>query len=268
LPSDLTVRGDLTVYGDLTVGTVGAEPALVLPVTDNSQEFCVDLQPSEQVNETQSPVDCKSLSGVDITSIAFVAQRRERRNRDSGIELTVEPFQGSKIVTDAKEAKTLYLALPFRVQPLTHLLFSSSRDGRSLQKMHELIDGIGITVVLVQCGEFRFGGFAASKWNCDGVPFGDPSGSFLFSLSQDAMISYQNHNDEPCVLCATNDTLTFGRYDLALSGDFDRCSSELENNYGVGWARGSTEAQTFLAGQANFRADHVEVWGFFTIESE
>jgi hypothetical protein len=56
LPSDLTVHGDLTVSGDLTVGPVGDEPALIIAVTNNSQEFVVDLHQSEIVDETQSQI--------------------------------------------------------------------------------------------------------------------------------------------------------------------------------------------------------------------
>jgi hypothetical protein len=257
LPAGLTVRGDLVVHGDLTIGT-----------SDCQQIPCQPKLLICQLPEEPLSPEAKQSAGPDITSLALIAQRRERRNQELGIDLTVQPFRGSKIVRDPTEAKTLYLSLPFKVQPLTHLLFSSSRDGRSIRKMHQMIDGIGITAVIVRHGDFKFGGFAASKWNSSGKPFGDASGSFLFSLSQDAVISGRPQTENPCVLCATEDTITFGQYDLILSEDFDNCSTELENNYGIGWPRGSTEAQTFLAGQKMFKADEVEVWGFFTIESE
>jgi hypothetical protein len=270
LPPDVSVRGDLVVNGDLDV--IQARDGYFSLVAANEESsgpiFETLAQEVSSTTGSESPIHRLGLSGLEITSIALVAQRREQANRERGIELTVQPFQGGRIIAAALEAKTLFLALPFRVQPLTHLLFSSSRDGRSIKKMHELIDGIGITLILVQKGQFRFGGFAASKWNCDGRPFGDASGCFLFSLSQDAIIGYQARSDDPCVLWASNDIISFGRRDLVLSGDFDECSAELENNYGVGWERGSTEAQTFLAGQSKFSADEVEVWGFFTVEQE
>jgi hypothetical protein len=255
LPASLTVRGDLEVRGDLSIEQ------------SDLPQIPLELELPE---EPLSPIsqNLKSEPGCDIPSLALIAQRRERRNQELGIELTVQPFRGSKIITDQNVAKTLYLSLPFKVQPLTHLLFSSSRDGRSVRKMHEMIDGIGITAIIVRHGDFTFGGFAASKWNSNGKPFGDASGSFLFSLSQDAFISHRPETENPCVLCATEDTIAFGQCDLVISDDLDHCSSELENNYGVGWPHGSTEAQTFLAGQKSFAADEVEVWGFFTIEAE
>jgi hypothetical protein len=171
-------------------------------------------------------------------------------------------------VPDAEEAVVLYNCFPFKAQPLTHLLFSSNRDGRSIEKMHELIDGIGITTVLLQAGDFKFGGFAASKWNSDGKPFSENGNSFLFSLTSDAMIPYRPQNPERCQLFATPNSLAFGRKDLVLERDFDQCSSVLGNSYGAGWPEGSKEVRTFLAGADTFAADLVEVWGFFTIEQE
>jgi hypothetical protein len=40
----------------------------------------------------------------------------------------------------------------------------------------------------------------------------------------------------------------------------------IENSYGIGFEQGSHDATTFLAGASLFRAEIVEVWGFFKIE--
>lgn len=214
----------------------------------------------------KTPLKRASLSGPEVTSLVGLAERREQKNKARGLELNFQPFQESEIITEPGHAIALYLCFPFKAQPRTHLLFSSNRDGRSIQKMHQMIDGIGITAVLVKKEEFIFGGFAAAKWNCDSVPFGEGSSSFLFSVSQDAFIPYAPRMKESCHLYATPDTLTFGRYDLILADNFDGCSAVIENSYSIGFEQGSTEAQTFLAGEKVFRADVVEVWGFFTIE--
>jgi hypothetical protein len=121
---------------------------------------------------------------------------------------------------------------------------------------------------LIKKGEFVFGGSAAVKWRNDGLPFGDGRSSFLFSLSQDAVIPFKARVNDACHLYATEDTLTFGKYDLILADDFDGCSAVLESSYGIGFRPGSAEAQTFLAGEPGFRADEVEVWGFFTVEQQ
>lgn len=228
----------------------------------------IEKSPSKPAGKKRSSLKRKSETGPEYISLVALAQRREQKNHARGMELTFQPFQGSAILTTPAQCAALYLCFPFKAQPQTHLLFSTERDGRSIQKMHQMIDGIGITTVLIKKDEFIFGGFAAVKWKDDGEPFGEGSSSFLFSVSQDAFIPYRPRVSDACHLLATPYTLTFGKYDLILADDFDGCSAMLENSYGIGFNQGSTEAQTFLAGETNFRADVVEVWGFFTIEQQ
>jgi hypothetical protein len=216
-------------------------------------------------NETPStPIRKRGDSGLAITSLILVAEKKARRNR--GIELAFQPFHRSKIIIDPDERLMLYRCFPFKGQPQPHLLFSSVRDERSISKMHTLIDGIGITAILVQVGELRFGGFAASKWKSDGAPFGDDGCSFLFSITKDAVIPFKLGTPGIFQLYGTEDSLSFGKEDLVLAGNFDDCASVLEGSYGVGFPEGSEEAKTFLAGSEKFAADLVEVWGFYTID--
>ena len=222
----------------------------------------------QKKNNNKQSLKRKSDAGPEYTSLIALAQRREQKNKARGLELTFQPFSGTQIINSTALCTALYLCFPFKAQPQTHLLFSTERDGRSIKKMHEMIDGIGITAVLVKKGEFVFGGFAAAKWNHDGEPFGEGSSSFLFSLSQDAFIPFKPRINDSCHLFATENSLTFGKYDLILEDNFDKCSAIIENSYGIGFRQGSTEAQTFLAGQPVFKADIVEVWGFFTIEQQ
>jgi hypothetical protein len=154
--------------------------------------------------------------------------------------------------------------LPFKTQP--HLLYSSVRDGKSVHKAHKLIDGLGITVTLIQVGEFRFGGFATSKWNSSSQAFGDDGCSFLFSLTHDAVVPYKGPGPDRRALFGAPDVIAFGTEDLILQGDLSECSSILENSYGVGWPEGGVEARTFLAGAEKFNPDQVEVWGFYTVD--
>jgi hypothetical protein len=134
--------------------------------------------------------------------------------------------------------------------------------------MHEIIDGIGITCVLIRKGDYIFGGFAAAKWKNNSQPLGAGSSSFLFSLNKDAIIPFQPTVGDACVLYSTPVTLTFGKYDLILADDFNRCTACIEHSFGVGFKPESPEAQTFLAGEPTCIPDVVEVWGFFTIEQE
>jgi len=51
---------------------------------------------------------------------------------------------------------------------------------------------------------------------------------------------------------------------LVIGGNFDRCASTIEHTFGIGLEPGSEAAQNFLAGAPRFKADIVEVWGFFS----
>lgn len=307
LPQDLKIEGDLCVFGSINVAptdepiakpakasTPKAKPAqqnLASPIktrsitieSDNASQSYNEsddyedeqyqqpkVQKNYSINQSPpSPNRNKSMSSTpaEITSLVEIAKRKELKNKARGLDLTFCPFEDSSILKKKGFKCALYLCFPFKALPQTHLLFSTKTDGRSIEEMHRKIDGVGITAILVKTGEHVFGGFAAAKWNSDGIPFGENSSSFLFSITQDAFIPYRPRIKDACHLYATSDSLTFGKYDLVLADDFDKCSAVIENSYGVGFQQGSTDAKTFLAGKSTFKADIVEVWGFFTIES-
>ena len=282
LPLPPDVYGDLLVYGKLEV----SQPRIVNPdetathTVDeaNLQGFAVS-RGINQESESSTITDTYTVTQTTETTqqqvlerapkfsrLSKIAQRKLDRLRQAGQDLTFLPFKGSEIILDDEEKRTLYLTLPFKGIPETHLMYSTSRDGRSIIKMHKMIDDKGITLVVVRANGYVFGGFAAAKWNNDGVPFGDQSSCFLYSLTNDAFIPAHGQSEDPCKLYATEDSITFGKEDLRIAGNFDDCSSHLENTYGVGLVFGGTKAGTFLAGEPNFVADLVEVWGFFAAE--
>lgn len=278
LPEPLTVRGDLCVYGKLEVD--GQRPKGGMEdsdasdfdenqAEDNDQPRSRDISISYSTNDisiSAPPPTVVLERAPKYTKLAKLASRKEEKLKAAKQSLNFVPFAQSEVLTDDDDRRKIYLTLPFKGVPETHLMFSTQRDGRSIMKMHKMIDGKGITLVLVKANGFAFGGFAAVKWNSDGVPFGDQSSCFLFSLLNDALIPARGQGDEQCKLFATEDTLTFGREDLKLAENFDKCSSQIENSYGVGLVYGGERSKTFLAGTNQFVADVVEVWGFFSSE--
>ena len=63
------------------------------------------------------------------------------------------------------------------------LLYRASRDGRKLQRFHELCDNKGPTVVLAKSkGGHIFGGYAEMSWRSGGG-YAESRKSFLFRLS-------------------------------------------------------------------------------------
>lgn len=290
LPGDVTVQADLSVSGSIDVESSNIQP-IISPkkhtpkhqfsygdnqrnerpkqIDEEEDQGSFEEPPQNSRIEEKSQVKPRSSMGTpNITSLLAIAQKKEQKNKAKKMVLNFKPFEESAILTDDSQCCALYLCFPFKAQPQTHLLFSTKRDGRSIAQMHQLIDGIGITAVLIKHGDYVFGGFAAAKWNSSGKPFGDNSSSFLFSISQLSFIPYIGRKPDSCHLIATPDTLSFGKYDIILADDFDNCTAVLENSYGVGFQPESTEAETYLAGTPHFRADIVEVWGFFTIEQQ
>jgi hypothetical protein len=284
---DLPPAKELRLAGSLEIvetnATAGTKPArqrrAPIPFTpspikveeevalDSSRTFEADPEspPAPGLQSTLLTASMRRGAEAAGTPIALssLARHKEKRYRSKGIEVNVAPFGGSAILKSADQAAALYFCCPFHGQPRTHLLFSCARDGKSIAKCHELIDNVGITLVVVQAGPTVFGGFAASKWRTDARPFGNGRNSFLFNLTRDAVVPFRPQAPDACHLFATPDSLTFGRRDLVLAGDFAKCSSALENSYGVGFEPNGTDAQTFLAGKHEFAADAVEVWGFF-----
>lgn len=234
-------------------------------------ESTVGTQESQRSKRSKDPTlgtvmntNYQNSKDVKISSLARMALRKKEKYSRQGIDLDFVPFNHSKILSDEVSRTEIYLTLPFKSTPQTKLLYSSERDGRSIERMHSCIDGTGITAVLVKVGDHVFGGFAASKWNSDGKSFGQNSSSFLFSVDRDAFIPHKPLSDEPVCLWADSNSITFGKYDLRLEGNLDKCSSTIENNFGVGFEYGSNVCKTFLAGSPVFKPDIVEVWGFFS----
>jgi hypothetical protein len=243
--------------GDAGIMAVG--PGRTLRVTGGFELSEVDAPPKERA---LSPAGTPRRKAV-----AFGSQETPTVSRSfDDVPQSPSPFEGSAILTQ-EQASMIYFCFPFRGQPNTHLLFSSVRDGRSVRKCHELVDHVGITAVIVKTESAIIGGFAAAKWRNDGRPFGNGANSFLFNLTEDALIPFHPQAEDACHLFATEDCLTFGRRDLVLAGDFDHCSSAVENAYSMGLEPGSEEANTYLVGTHEFVAEIVEIWGFFVVRA-
>jgi len=240
---------------------------------DEEEEYHTNPEPPAQemhvsIQEEPQPVESEVVTPPQrpkpkITSITRASKRKLKQLPQSNNPLSFQPFEGSSILSDSEVSRQLYLCFPFKNTPTTRLLFSTENDGRSIKRMHKRIDGKGITAVLVKSGEKVFGGLASNKWNTTGEPFGKGNSCMLFSITNDALVPYQPQIENPICLVATPDSISFGNCDLKLADDFDECTSVIENSYGVGFEHDGEEAQTFMAGKPTFRADIVEVWGFF-----
>lgn len=287
LPLDLYVEGDLALAGSLSVKP---RQLIELPPGVHKRDIDVEEQNfrntdvytrTETTTVSEAPTERSytyTTNGGFISkgqskhqklkqvTLSQMSSRKRQKLEEKGIRINFKPFEGSQILTTEENRTNLYFTFPFKGTPQTQLLFSSERDGRSIPVMHQRIDDVGITCLLIRRGAQVFGGFAAAKWNHNGEPFGDNSSSFLFQVSKDAFIPFKPRVEDACALIASYETLSFGKYDLVLDNQFNNCSSRLEMSYSYGLDPKSNDPVTFLAGSQTFKADLVEVWGFFNTE--
>jgi hypothetical protein len=258
------IKADLGVYGHLQISCPKAKE-IPQPVAERAISIgkTHSIWSTGTLTRTATNDEDEGMKLVKYTTLDKMAEKKLRKYAETGKQLTIQPFEGSEIIEDEEIARKLYLAFPFKAVPETHLLFSTNQDGRDIKKMHKLIDGKGISVIICKVGNHIFGGFAASKWNNESVPFGENSSSFLFSIDHNAFIP-AHPNKDALYLFGTPDSISFGGDDLVIGGNFDRCASTIEHTFGIGLEPGSEAAQNFLAGAPRFKADCVEVWGFFS----
>ena len=286
IPLDLFVEGDLCLTGGLHV-----KPRQLAEIPKGAKKHDIDFE-EENVRITDYPTTTDTISQSTQESRSYtyttnggwttkddtkhklkqvklsqLSSRKEGKLAAAGKSLRFKPFEDSTIITDDAKRHMLYFTFPFKSMPVPQLLYSTERDGRSIRVMHKLIDNVGITAVIVKRGSLVFGGFAAAKWINEGLPFGDGSSTFLFQLNKDAFLPFRQQDQDSCMLFGARDMISFGRKDLVLGNDFNNCSSSIERSYTYGLKQGSVEADTFLAGSEKFRADAVEVWGFFNSEN-
>jgi len=262
LPQPLTQKGNLIVYGRLDI-----QP----PKTDKAPEVKARAIPQsgDYSYDSGSYTASTTLEERDphFTRLEKMAARKMSKYEAQNITINFAPFEESTIIVDPATRQKLYLSLPFRGVPQPHILYSSEANGLNIHTMHKMIDGMGITCIIIKSNNQVFGGFAASKWDSTGKAKTDKSSTFLFQINKDAFIPYGGQSEDPCYMVATQDTFSFGGLDLKLSGNsFEDCSSELENSFGIGFTYGSKKAKEFLAGQHKFTVDSIEVWGFFSAE--
>ena len=261
LPGPLTQKGNLIVYGRLDIAPPKEQKSKEVVKARGIPQSADYSYDSESYSETLEERD------PHFTRLEKMAARKQDKYDKQNITFNFHPFNESTIIVNPATRQKLYLSLPFRGVPEPHIIYSSEKNGLNIHTMHKMIDGMGITCIIIKANNQVFGGFAASKWDSTGIPKKDKSSTFLFQINKDAFIPYGGQSEDKCYMVATEDTLSFGGLDLRLAGNsFDNCSSELENSFGIGFTYGSKKAKEFLAGKNKFAVDSIEVWGFFSAE--
>ena len=159
------------------------------------------------------------------------------------------------------------------------LLYRGSRDGFNALTFFNTCANAGPTLTLIRSKEkkYVFGGFASRSWQ---IPRNQlwltkrDDEAFVFSLTK--MTKHPLFNHERNALCMYKNGETMfgpcfggcgtGHYDIII---FDRCNERIDNystlghcyQLPAGMQEYTEEANSYLAGTANFTVDEIEVYG-------
>jgi len=184
----------------------------------------------------------------------------------------VPPFRwllSESVILNGKMEFAKMLEVLFPDMESLKLIYSANKHGWTSQQFHQYCDGKMNTVVLVEVGNFVFGGFALAKWNeasSTYVPKNDKA--FLFSLCNptNTHLGVKFPNTGNSIYCNPGYGPTFGAgHDFYVSSGANQNDSSYTNlghcySHPAGLAYGSNEIQTFFCGSYTFRPTNVEVF--------
>ena len=225
--------------------------------------------------------------------LSTMSERKQRikANKVEGDQM----FAQSKILATEEEARSLYFSLPGDTKSMfTRVLFQGGAAAitddllePTIYDFHEkLMLTKAPTVIILKSGDHVYGGYADVPWGRDvkeekkTTAWNGAPKSFLFSITCDTKIPFVGRNLDPMKLqqawrsrrrkrvhdgvFSGNNFISFGVNDLVIRDDLTRCSSRIEESYGVGL--NEQEAKTFLAGAENFSIDAIEIFEILNVK--
>ncbi|MEE6499979.1 hypothetical protein FKM82_003658 [Ascaphus truei] len=152
--------------------------------------------------------------------------------------------------------------LPFEMQHMWRLLFSSQVHGESFSQLCGHIEAQGQCVLVLKDSDgFIFGGFASQTWEVKPQFQGD-SRCFLFSISPRLDVhTYTGYNDHYMYLNYGQQTMPNG---LGMGGQHDYFGLWIDSDFGRGHSKAKPRCTTYnspqLSAKEDFTIDAIEVW--------
>jgi len=225
----------------------------------------------------------KVASKVSRFKLSVMSSRKQRLvAKDIEVQ---QMFGQSRILTSVDDARSLFFSLPGKsVSISTHLLFQAGEVAPTEELTDPTIDDFynillntkSPTVFIIKSGDYIFGAYACTSWReGEGEEegfFGSPK-SFLFSITCDIKVPFMGRTldvqkfEEAKMegkmlaheaMMLGGDFISFGRNDLVIGGDLQRCRSKIEESYGMGLEE--EQAKTFIAGTNVFSIDAIEIF--------
>lgn len=165
------------------------DPVVTNKSEQQSQDVVVTIDETNRLQELDQNM-----------SLSRLADEHRRAVIEMGILMKPHtPFTGSNVLS-TQQGSVLFYAIGFCDEPDTNLLYSTQRDGFSLERFHSSCDGVGPTALVARVGEYVFGGYAGTSWNRNATRFGTPK-SFIFNLApHDIKVEYSPQGAQSCCL--------------------------------------------------------------------
>ena len=179
-----------------------------------------------------------------------------------------DPFKS--VILMGQQPSELMKLCEFNQTNRFKLLYRASRDGFSSNDFHSKCDGHSNTLTIYKANGFIFGGFTSACWqSCQPAQWKFDSNAFLFSLinkeNKPCKMKIKADKHQYAIYCNLDYGPTFGG-----GGDIEIVSNSNANKESftfLGWAykhpkyvAGTNEAESFLAGEFNFKLSEIEVF--------
>jgi hypothetical protein len=176
----------------------------------------------------------------------------------------------SQILKGERQMTELMKLCEFSPSHKWNLIYRGTRDGFGAKDFHSKCDGHSNTMSILKAkeSEFIFGGYTTVSWESSarGKYKSDPN-AFIFSLknkdNQPLKMKIDPNGHHRAIYCYSSFGPTFGG-DIHIADDANTTMnswSYLGCTYKhPQYAKGTNEANTFLAGSYNFQLDEIEVY--------
>jgi hypothetical protein len=178
------------------------------------------------------------------------------------------PFK-SHILNGEQQLSELIRLCEFSPNDKWSLLYRATRNGFGAKDFHSRCDGHANTLTILKANgsSYIFGGFTTVKWDSSSGSKSDPN-AFIFCLTKKdkkpLKMNIDPYRHPNAIFCDSRYGPIFGGYDLCIANN---ANTKMDSYSHLGgcykhpqYARGTYEADTFLAGAGWFQLDEIEVY--------
>ena len=235
----------------------------------------IQLKQEEAISLLQSKLNDLNSFKINLTSITeFKPNLAFHQDLFGSLKLNghsnIDPFES--LILKGEQPFELISLCEFIPKDKFKLLYRASRDGFGIDDFHSRCDGFANILIIFKASEtsFIFGAFTSNSFESfQPSQYKLDTNAFLFSLvnklKRPTKMSIVTNQQEYAIYCNSRSGLVFGSgHDISI-GDNANMKAVSSSNLGQTYkhphfAKGTTEAQSFLAGSQYFQLSEIEVY--------